>query len=68
MIALRRHRNEVLTMVSDKHGLKDQLVGTYQEAKGKITGDKKTEVVGKARKAKGKAKDKVTDVKDCVEE
>lgn len=55
-------------MVSDKHGIKDQIVGTYKEAKGKITGDKKTELAGKARKAKGKAKDKVADIKDCVEE
>lgn len=54
-------------MVSDKHGIKDQLVGTYQEAKGKLTGDQKTELAGKARKAKGKAKDKLTDVKDEIQ-
>lgn len=51
-------------MVSDKHGLKDKVAGTFKEMKGKVTKDKATEVEGKLQKARGKAKDKAQDLKD----
>ncbi|PMB83094.1 CsbD family protein [Limosilactobacillus pontis] len=57
----------LMCMVSDKHGLKDRVVGTFKELKGKATNDKTEEMVGKLRKAKGKIKDKARDLKDDLD-
>ena len=53
-------------MVSNQHGLKDQVAGKFKEAKGKITGDRQEEAAGKTQKVLGKAKDKVQDLKDSL--
>lgn len=37
-------------MVSDKHGLKDQVAGKLKEVKGKLTNDKGEQVAGKVQK------------------
>ena len=57
----------LMRMVSDKHGLKDRVAGTFKELKGKATNDKTEELVGKIRKAKGKIKDKARDLKDDLD-
>lgn len=54
----------LITMVSDKHGLKDQVAGKFKEVKGKLTNDKGEQAEGKIQKTFGKAKDKAQDVKD----
>lgn len=54
-------------MVSDNHGLKDRVAGTFKELKGKVTNDRTEERAGKLRKAKGKFKDKARDLKDDLD-
>lgn len=55
-------------MVSDKHGLKDQVAGKFKEVKGKLTNDKGEQAEGKLQKTFGKAKDKVQDVVETMKE
>ena len=55
-------------MASDKHGIKDKVVGKLKEVEGKITNDKTRETEGKMQTDKGKAKDKATDLIDTLED
>ena len=49
--------------------MKDQVRGKAEEIKGKVTGDKKEELKGKARQTVGNAKRAFRDIKeDVVEE
>lgn len=58
----------LMILASDKHGIKDKVVGKLKEVEGKITNDKTLETEGKLQKAKGKAKDKATDLKETLED
>jgi len=46
--------------------MKDQVRGKAEEIKGKVTGDRKTELKGRARQKLGKAKSTVRDIKADV--
>ena len=48
--------------------MKDQVRGKAEELKGKVTGDRKTELKGKARQKVGDVKRAVRDVKGDVRE
>lgn len=54
----------LITMTSDKHGIKDQVTGKAKELKGKLTNNKKDQAKGKVQQLIGKAKDKAADLKD----
>lgn len=58
----------LMILASDKHGIKDKVVGKLKEVEGKITNDKTRETEGKLQKDKGKAKDKATDLKETLED
>ena len=46
--------------------MKDQVRGKAEEIKGKVTGDRKVELKGKARQKVGDAKQAVRDIKGDV--
>jgi len=48
--------------------MKDRVRGKAEELKGKVTGDKKVELKGKARQKVGDAKRAVRDIKGDVRE
>jgi uncharacterized protein YjbJ (UPF0337 family) len=48
--------------------MKDQIRGKAEEIKGKVTGDRREEIKGKARQAVGNVKRTVRDVKDDARE
>ena len=48
--------------------IKDKKILWEKEVEGKITNDKTRETEGKLQKAKGKAKDKATDLKETLED
>ncbi|MBB1098555.1 CsbD family protein [Limosilactobacillus sp. WF-MT5-A] len=54
----------LMILASDKHGIKDKLVGKLKEVEGKITNDKARETEGKLQKAK----DKATDLKETLKD
>ena len=50
----------LMILASDKHGIKDKVVGKLKEVEGKITNDKPRETEGKL--------DKATDLKETLED
>lgn len=54
----------LMILASDKHGIKDKVVGKLKEVEGKITNYKTRETEGKLQKAK----DKATDLKETLED
>ena len=49
-------------------GLSDKFQGKAKQAAGKLTGDKKMELEGKAEQVKGQAKDKADEVREHSDE
>ena len=58
----------LMILASDKHGIKNKVVGKLKEVECKITNDKTRETEGMLQKAIGKAKDKATDLKETLED
>lgn len=51
-------------MTNDKHGLKDKVAGKAKELEGKLTNDRTRKMQGKLQQLKGKAQDKIADLRD----
>ncbi len=66
-IGVRSARGEETIMDKDRvEGLGKQVKGSIKEAVGKLTGDTRTEVDGKAEKVTGHVQNKTGEMKDGV--